>query len=77
VVWCILIRTATFPTLRHASRGMSPGPAVIELPSASYQPLTCQGEYTDITSIGRCTDRIKFSSAEGRTSSTVASVGIA
>src|SRR3982075_4181770 len=24
VVWCILIRTATFPTLRHASRGMSP-----------------------------------------------------
>jgi hypothetical protein len=37
-----------------------PGPAVIELPSASYQPLTCQGEYTDITSIGRCTDRSNF-----------------
>jgi len=29
-------------------------PAVIELPSSTYQPLTCQGEYTDITSIGRC-----------------------
>jgi hypothetical protein len=44
-----------------------PGPAVTELPSATHQPLTCQGAYgagayavayTDITSIGRGTDRI-------------------
>ena len=33
--------------------------------------------YTDITSIGRCTDRIEFSGAVGQMSSTLASVGIA